>query len=295
MKSFDYSAPRTVAEAVSLLAEKGDRARVLAGGTDLLVQVREGRRELDLLVDVKHVPEVNELTFDPTQGLRLGAAVPCYRIYEHAEVVRRYRALNDAASLVGGIQIQSRASVGGNLCNASPAADTIPALIAHEAVCVIAGPQGQRRVPVEQFCTAPGRTVLARGEFLLQLQLPPPKPGTGAAYLRFIPRNEMDIAVVGVGVSLVLSDDRSRCVAARIALAAVAPTPLLVPEAGAAMLGGGLSDALIDQAAARAQAAARPISDMRGDADYRRHLVGVLTKRALREAIGRVPRPEGRS
>src|SRR5207244_13120881 len=138
MKAFDYAAPKSVAEAVGLLAGTGDRARVLAGGTDILVQVREGRRDLDLLVDVKNVPEVNELTFDPRHGLRIGAAVPCYRIYEHADVARAYPGLIDAVSLVGGIQIQSRASLGGNLCNASPAADTIPPLIVHEAVCTVA-------------------------------------------------------------------------------------------------------------------------------------------------------------
>ena len=144
MKAIDYAAPKTVSEAAALLADKGDRARVLAGGTDIIVQVRENRRDLDLLVDVKNVPEVNELSYDAKRGLRLGAAVPCYRIYEHAQIPRLYPALNDSASLVGGIQIQSRASVGGNLCNASPAADTIPALIALEAVCVIAGPEGTR-------------------------------------------------------------------------------------------------------------------------------------------------------
>jgi CO/xanthine dehydrogenase FAD-binding subunit len=287
LKAIDYAAPKTIAEAVALLAEKGDRARVLAGGTDIIVQVREGRRDLDLLVDAKYILELNELTYDPRQGLRIGAAVPCYRIYEHADIARAYPGLIDAVALIGGIQIQSRASVGGNLCNASPAADTIPALIAHETVCVIAGPQGTREVPVEKFCTAPGRTVLTRGEFLVSLHIPPPRPRWGAAYLRFIPRNEMDIAVVGAGVAVTLDEGRSRCTGARIALAAVAPTPLLVPEAGAALVDGPLSDTLIERAAERARAAARPISDMRGDADYRRHLVGVLTKRALQAAVAR--------
>ncbi len=285
MKAIDYAAPRTVAEAVALLKERGDRARVLAGGTDVIVQVREHRRDLDVLVDVKRIPEVNELSYDPRQGLRLGAAVPCYRIYEDAAVAKAYPGLIDAVSLVGGIQIQNRASVGGNLCNSSPAADTIPALIAHGAVCVIAGPEGTRELPVEQFCTGPGRNALGRGELLLSLRLPAPPRHFGAAYLRFIPRNEMDIAVVGAGVAVTL--DGGRCTAARVALAAVAPTPLLVPEASAALVDGALSDSLIDKAAALARAAARPISDMRGDADYRRHLVGVLVKRALKTAIER--------
>src|SRR5262249_42879576 len=157
---------------------------------DILVQVREDRRDVDLLVDVKNVPEANELAYDPRTGLRIGAAVPCYRIYEDAAIGKAYLGLVDAASLIGGIQIQSRASLGGNLCNASPAADTIPALIAHEAVCTIAGPEGTRSVPVEKFCTGPGRTVLGRGEFLVGFRLPPPPKNTGTFYLRFIPRNE---------------------------------------------------------------------------------------------------------
>src|SRR5262245_7834743 len=293
MKAFDYAAPKSVAEAVGLLAGKGDRARVLAGGTDILVQVREGRRDLDLLVDVKHIPEVNGLSYDPGRGAWVGAAVPCYRIAGHAGLARAYPGLIDGASLVGGVQIQSRASVGGNLCNASPAADTIPPLIALEAVCVIAGPGGTRELPVEQFCTGPGRTALGRGEFLVGLRLPPPRPRSGAHYQRFIPRNEMDIAVVGVGAAVTLDESGQRCTSARVALAAVAPTPLLVAEAGAALVDGPVSDALLDRAAALARAAARPISDMRGDADYRRHLVGVLVKRTLQRAIERA-RGDGR-
>jgi len=287
LKDIDYAAPRTVAEAVSLFAERGDRARALAGGTDIIVQVRENRRDVDLLVDLKQIAEVNELGYDPARGLRLGAAVPCYRVYEHPDIPRVYPGLNDAALLIGGIQIQSRASVGGNLCNASPAADSIPALIAHEAVAVMAGREGSREVAVEKFCTGPGRTVLGRGEFLVALRLPPPRPRTGSFYLRFIPRNEMDIAVVGVGVAVTLNDAKTHCIAARIALGAVAPTPLLVAEAGAALVDGALTDEHLTKAATLAQAAARPISDMRGDADYRRHLVGVLTRRALRGAIDR--------
>jgi carbon-monoxide dehydrogenase medium subunit len=285
MTAFEYVAPRTLAEVVAVLAEKGDRARLLAGGTDILVQLREGRRHADWVVDVKHVPDVNELTWNEASGLHIGAAVPCYRVVEQSQVARAYPGLVDAVSLIGGVQIQSRATIGGNLCNASPAADTIPALIAACAMCQIAGPQGSRALPVEQFCTAPGKTALLRGEMLVSLHLPAPKPHTGSAYLRFIPRNEMDIAVVGAGVAIVL--DGGRCTEARIALAAVAPTPILVAEAGAALVGTGVGEEDIARAASLAQAAARPISDMRGDADYRRHLVGVLVKRALRMAVDR--------
>ena len=287
MKDLDYAAPKTIAEAIALLNKHTDKAKILAGGTDVIVQLREHRRDADVLVDIKRIPEVNELTCDAKKGLVIGAAVPCYRIYEHKDIVKLYAGLIDAASLIGGIQIQSRASLGGNLCNASPAADSIPPMIALEGMCVIAGPSGTRELPVEKFCTAPGKTALGQGEFLVSIKFPPPKPNSGAAYLRFIPRNEMDIAVAGAGVSVVLDAAKSKCTSARIALAAVAPTPLLVPDAGATLVNGTLNDALIARAAAAAQAAAKPISDMRGDADYRRHLVGVLVKRALTIAVER--------
>ncbi|HWY88354.1 MAG TPA: xanthine dehydrogenase family protein subunit M [Gemmataceae bacterium] len=287
MKAIDYAAPRTVADACALLQDRGDKACCLAGGTDIIVQLREHRRDVDVLVDIKQIPEVNTLTFSVKDGLRIGAAVPCYRIYENQEIAKAYPGLIDAVSLVGGIQIQSRASLGGNLCNSSPAGDTIPALIALEAVCVIAGPKGTREVPVEKFCTGPGKNVLERGEFLVSLRLPPPRPHTGAAYLRFIPRNEMDIAVAGAGVAVTLDDKKARCTAARVALAAVAPTPLLVADAGAALVETDLAEDAIAKAASLAQAAARPITDMRGEADYRRHLVGVLVGRVLRIAVQR--------
>ncbi len=287
MQAFDYVLARSVEQAVSLLSRDGDGAHVLSGGTDLLVQLREGRRRAALLVDVKPIPEVNVLSYDPLQGLKLGAAVPCYRICDHPAVAAAYPGLIDAVSLIGSIQIQGRASVGGNLCNASPAADTIPALIVHQAVCVIAGPDGRREVPAEDFCTAPGQTVLQKGEFLVALRLPPPKPGFGAHYLRFTPRNEMDIAVVGVGASVLLDPSGMSFESARIALGAVAPTPLSVPEAGAALAGRKVSDEAIEEAARIAQAAARPISDVRGTVAQRSHLAAVLTRRALRKAIER--------
>ncbi|HAJ36381.1 MAG TPA: carbon monoxide dehydrogenase [Chloroflexi bacterium] len=287
MQPFRYIRAQNVEHAATLLQQQDGRARILAGGTDLIVALRERRIAAELLIDIKGVPEVDELTYDAHDGLRLGAAVPCHRIYRHADVLRHYPGIVDAASLIGGVQIQGRASLGGNLCNASPAADSIPALIVHSAICDIALPQTRRRVPVEEFCVAPGKTVLARGEFLASLHLPPPPPGFGAAYLRFIPRNEMDIAVVGVGASVQLDADRRHIVAARIALGAVAPTPLFVPEAGAALLGAAPDDAVFARAAELAQAAARPITDMRGTAEFRRHLVGVLTRRALAKAVER--------
>lgn len=287
MQQFRYIRAHNVEHAATLLLQHDGRARILAGGTDLIVALRERRLETELVIDIKGIPEVSELSFDPAEGLRIGASVPCHRIYNDDTTVAKYPGLIDAASLIGGIQIQGRASLGGNVCNASPAADSIPALIVHGAICDIALPQTRRRVPVEEFCIAPGKTVLARGEFLASLHLPPPAPGFGAAYLRFIPRNEMDIAVVGVGASVQLDESRQRIVSARIALGAVAPTPLFVPEAGDALAGAEPGDDAFARAAAIAQNAAHPISDMRGTAEYRRHLVGVLTRRALATAVER--------
>ncbi len=287
MQAIDYASAQTVDEAVSLLKGKGDQARVLSGGTDIIVQVRENRRSLKLLVDVKQIPEVNQLSYHPTEGLHLGAAVPCYTIYEDKTVVQKYPGLIDAVSLIGGIQIQARATVGGNLCNASPAADGIPPLIVLNALCVITGPNGTREVPAEEFCTAPGQTVLKDGELLLSFKIPPPQENSGAFYLRFIPRNEMDIAVVGAGASVVLDDAGTSFVSAKVALAAVAPTPLLVEEAGELLSGSQVSDEIIASAAQAAEAASRPISDMRGTVAQRRHLVGVLTRRAINGAIQR--------
>jgi CO/xanthine dehydrogenase FAD-binding subunit len=287
LQAFDYIQATSEVEVVSLLSRDGDPARILSGGTDLLVQLREGRRQAKLLVDIKQVPEANELAYDPVGGLRLGAAVPCYCIGRDPTVARIYPGLVDAVSLIGGTQIQGRASLGGNLCNASPAADSIPALIVHHAICIIAGPGGRRQVPVQDFCTAPGQTILQRGEFLVALHVPPPAPRFGAAYLRFIPRNEMDIAVVGAGASVVLDESLTTFVSARIALGAVAPTPLWVPEAGEYLAGRRISAETMAEAARIAQAATRPISDMRGTAAQRKHLAAVLTRRALEKAVER--------
>ena len=270
MKWFDYAAPASLADALALVAAH-PRALLLAGGTDLLPQLRSGRKSTDFVIDLKKIPELNQATFDPTGGFTLGAAVPCYRLYDHP-------ALGEVAAIIGGTQIQGRASIGGNLCNASPSADSVPLLIALGAVARIAGPQGEREIPVEEFSLRPG-------ELLVSLHLPPGPPHSGAHYLRFIPRNEMDIAVVGAGVSVALEDGHFR--SARIALAAVAPRPLYVPEAGDALAGQPVTAANIARAAGIAQAAARPITDMRGTAEYRRHLCGVLTRRALEAAVAK--------
>ena len=288
MKWIDFTSAKTVEEAVGLLAEKKGKARVLAGGTDLLVLLRTNPARVgdpDLVVDVKDIPELNEITYDPQAGLTLGAAAPCYKIYSNADVAKAYPGLIDFASLIGGIQIQGRASIGGNVCNATPSADSIPGLIALEATCKITGPKGTREVPIEDFCTGPSRTVLQPDELLVSLHLPPPVPNSGARYIRFIPRNEMDIAVAGAGVSVVL--DNGKFKSARVALASVAPTPLFVKEAGDALAGKPVNEESVKTAAGIARDAAKPISDMRGTIDFRTHLCEVLTRRALHTAIER--------
>lgn len=277
MKPFDYLAPATLDEALHALAGNQD-ARVLAGGTDLLVQLKTGRRETSLVVDVKRIPELTAIRMEEG-GLRLGAAAPCIRVAAHPDVVAHYPSLVELASLIGGTAIQGRASIGGNLCNAAPSADAVPLLIALSAVARVAGPGGMREIPVEEFCVAPGKNAMGAGEFLVDLFIPKPAAGFRAHYLRFIPRNEMDIAVVGVGVSATVAD--GKITAARLALAAVAPTPLFVREVTDALVGQAPTAELIAKAAAIAEAAAKPISDMRAPADYRRHLCGVLSRRAL--------------
>jgi carbon-monoxide dehydrogenase medium subunit len=287
VKDFEYQAATTIDEAVSLLAARGERAKVLTGGTDLIVQLREGLREADLVVDVKRIAELMQMAFDPARGLQLGAAVPCHRIYEDRAVAAAYPALVDAARIIGGWQIQSRASIGGNLCNSSPAADSIPVLIAYDVACQIAGPQGRRSVPARQFCTAPGRNVLARGELLAALEFPAPSPHSAAAYERFIPRNEMDIAVAGAASWVQLSPSGDTILSARVALAAVAPTPLFAEAVSAWLAGKPAKTETFAEAGRLARDAARPISDKRGTAEYRRHVVGVLVARTLATAVDR--------
>ena len=287
MQAFEYAAPESAEEVIKLLAGKNGDARILAGGTDLIVQLREGRRKAKLVVDIKNISEFTNITFDSTRGLRIGAAASCSLICNDENVNTNYPGLVDGIHLIGGVQIQSRASVGGNLCNASPAADSIPALIVHEAVCNITGPNGSRTMPVEAFCVAPGKNALEAGEFLSSIDVPVQQKNSGAHYLRFIPRNEMDIAVVGAGASVVLDDDKTHFVSVRIALGAVAPTPLLASAAGDFLSGKAITRENVKEAARMAQEIAKPITDLRGTAEHRKHLVAVLVERTLDKAIER--------
>ena len=289
MSSMEYHAPTTVAEASKLLGAV-DNSRVLAGGTDLLVQMRGGQVQPACIVDIKALPGIADVVLTE-QGLTLGAAAPAQSITERDDIKAIYPGLVEAIDLIGSTQVQGRCSVGGNLCNASPAADTVPALIVNGAQCTIAGPAGERQVAVESFNTGPGQNCMSADEFLISLFVPAPAPHTADAYLRFIPRTEMDIAVVGAGVSVTL-DENGSCIAARVAIGAVAPTALLVAEAAAALVGTQLDDVALAAAATAVSAAARPISDKRGSADYRRKVVGVMTRRAASLAKDRALNPD---
>jgi xanthine dehydrogenase FAD-binding subunit len=285
LQKLHYVRASTVPEAVSFLQQGGETARVLAGGTDVIAQARERRRKVELLVDIKRIPETQQIEYDANKGLTIGASVPCYQIYAHETVRKLYPALVDSTSVIGGTAIQGRASLGGNLCNSSPAADSVPAMIVLEGVANVAGPNGERSVPIEEFCTGPGRNVLAVGEFVVSIHLPPPRPNSGAAWERFIPRNEMDIAVANAASHLVFEGNNVSW--ARVAIGAVAPTPLLITEAADVLVGKPLTDETIAAAGAAAKASARPIDDMRGSIKQRKHLASVLVERTLRKAAER--------
>ncbi len=285
MQALKVVRPTTIQEAIEHLNNGGDSARPLAGGTDVIVLARMRRQKIDLLVDIKQIPELMAIEWKPGSGLMIGAATPCYQIYGDANIREQYPAIIDSASLIGGTGIQGRASFGGNLCNSSPSADAIPTQIVLEATANIIGPNGERSVPVEDFCTGPGLNVLQQGEFLVSLSFPEPEPGSGARFLRFIPRNEMDIAVCNVASAVKMDGDTVRW--ARISLGAVAPTPLLVQSAADALIGNALTDETIAAAAEAAKAAASPIDDMRGSIKQRKHLSAVLTTRTLKQAAAR--------
>ena len=291
MKDFQYLAPHKLDEAAILMAEHAGSAQLLAGGTDLLIFMRDGRKSPDVIIDAKKIPELTRVQLDADQ-LTIGAAVSCRTIWEHPEIAERFPALTDAATLIGGIQIQGRATFGGNLCNAAPSADTVPPVIVYGAIAHIISARGERDVPVEEICTGPGRTSLAPDEILVSLSIPAPPANSGAAFLRFIPRNEMDIAVANAAARVDLDEAGATFKSARIAIGAVAPTPLFVEAAGAALSGKPVNDASISDAAKIARDASTPINDMRGTIEHRKQLVEVLTTRALRRAIARAGKEE---
>ena len=281
MGAFAYKAPTTVDEALATLAHEtsaGNRTQILAGGTDVMVQMRSTDKGPRTFVDVKHVAEANALRIGADEVF-IGAAIASAVLNENDELKSILPGLIEAADLIGSTQIQGRATIGGNLCNSSPAGDTIPALIACGAVCVVASPGGNREVSTEEFVTGVGTNILEPTEFLVGLGIPRPKGRTRDAYLRFIPRTEMDIAVCGAGVALTL-DESGICTAAKVCIGAVAITALVVPDAAAALVGTKVDDAALAAAADASSAMAKPITDKRGTVEYRKKVVGVLTKRA---------------
>jgi CO/xanthine dehydrogenase FAD-binding subunit len=288
VREFIFAAPQSVQEAVELLARANGEARPLAGGTDLIAQMKENRKSPGVVVDVKKIPNLNELSWDAQNGLRIGAAVSCSRISLFAPVRERYPALAEACALVGSVQIQNRAALGGNFCNAAPSADAVPPVLSYGGKLLIAGVNGRREIAAEDFFVSPGQTVLGQDELLVQIIIPTPPSPSGAAYLRFIPREEMDIAIVGVGAFVQLTADRTRCEQARLTLAAVAPTPLRAREAEAFLCGKPLDQATMSQAGELAAKAAKPISDVRSSAAYRVEMVKVLTRRTLQKALERM-------
>lgn len=278
MPSPAYHAPETVAQAIALLA--GDPgAMPLAGGTDLIVQMRSGRTAPSAIVDIKRIAGMIGVRRHQG-GFAIGAATPCTALKGDKALSAAWPGVVEAANLIGSVQVRNRATMAGNLCNASPAADSVPALIAAGATCLIAGPDGEHEIAVEDLPQGPGLTALAPGEFVVEIRLPPRPEGGGDAYLRAIPRTEMDIAVVGAGAALVLDADGT-CISARVALGAVAPTALLVKEAGAALAGTRLDDMALERMAEAVRAACRPIDDKRGSIEYRIHMAGILAARAV--------------
>jgi len=279
MRRFDLVLPNSLEDCVKILAERGDRAKLLAGGTDLLPQMKNGVIKPALVVDLSGVARVRQIHGGNGQGLRIGAAVTARELEVSPAVRGAYLAIAESAALVGSLQVRNLATVGGNLCNAAPSADMAPPLVTLEAEAVIAGPKGERRVPMAQFFTGVRKTVLAPNEMLVELAVPSPGAHSGGQYLRHTPRRELDIAVVGVASQLTL--ENGRCVKARIALASVAPTPVRATAAERALEGQTVTPELIERAAGLAVDVAQPISDQRGSIEFRRHLVRVLTRRTL--------------
>jgi CO/xanthine dehydrogenase FAD-binding subunit len=285
MPSLSFTSPKTIDEAIRALAGASGLAKPLAGGTDLLVQLRSGRIRPDLIVDTKGIPELIGIR-EENAAFVVGASTPGVMLSEHGALTHAWPGIVEGVDLIGSQQIQGRASLAGNLCNASPAADSVPAMITARVTAVIAGPNGRREAPVEAIVTGPGQTSLGKGEFIVEFRIPKPRPKQSDAYLRFIPRTEMDIAVVGCAVNVTL-DASGVCTDARVSLGAVAPTQLVVDEAAQALIGHRLDDDTLSKLDAAAGRACKPINDKRGTIEYRIKVAGVLARRAAAIAFER--------
>jgi len=287
LKWIDYSSPETLSEALGLLNSYQKDAGILAGGTDLIVKMRANRVNPTQVIDIKAIPELNQININSNNDLTIGSAIPCYKIYNNSEIMNLRPELKDSASIIGGTQIQGRASLGGNICNAAPSADSVPLLIALGTTCNVQSINGERTIPLENLFSGPGQTVLEPNELLISITIPKKSNLSGANYIRFIPRNEMDIAVVGTGVSVIISDDKKKFESVRVSLASVGPTPIFVDGIDKEISGQEINDESIRVVSNIAKNASKPISDMRGTAEFRQHLCEVLTRRALITSIER--------
>jgi carbon-monoxide dehydrogenase medium subunit len=283
MQLFEYAQPDTLEQAIALLEAGSGHACVMAGGTDLLVQMKEHVRQPARVVDIKRIPGMDDFSYDPQQGLRLGALVTTRAVETSPLTRRHYASLCRAATDFASVQVRNRATIVGNLCRASPSADTLPPLIADRATLLVQGPAGSRRVSLEDFCIGPGRTALHAGEIVTHVLVPPPPPHTGKVYLKHGRRAQMELATVGVAVTLTLRN--GRCEDIGIVLAAVAPTPLRARQAEALLRGQPVSGGLVAAAARAAAEECRPIADVRAIAEYRREMVRVLAHRAIQQAM----------
>ena len=288
MHRFDYYTPATVAEAVELLSTKGDGGKVLAGGTDLMPQMKERGRHPKYIVSIKNIEELRSVSYSASDGLTVGAGMRMTALQREASVKSNYDVIVQGAELIGSLQTQNLATIGGNVCNAAPSADAVPAFVILDAQAMIAGPNGSRTVPLTEVITGPGMTSLAPNEMLTSLSVASPLPRSAGAYLRHVPRKELDIAVAGVGVYIQLDEAKERVTHARVCLASVAPIPMRAEQAEAALMGQAVTPELIEQAGQVAAGESRPISDQRGSAAFRRQLVKALTVKTLTDAVNRI-------
>jgi len=284
---FNYLEPKSIEETVSLLVKYDGKAKVIAGGTDLLVQIRNKAIKPEYLIDIGGIPELDYINYDEKQGLSIGALTPIRALERSAELGQRYPVISQAASQLGSVAIRNMGTIGGNLCNAAPSAETAPALIGLSAKTRIVGPDGERVVPLEEFFTGPGSTVLNTGELLVEIQVPVPLSNTKGAYLKHSIRGTVDLAIVGIAAIITLELKGEVCKDIKIVLGAVAPTPMRARKAENVLRGKRIEEALIDRSAQVASGEARPISDVRASADYRKEMVKVFTRRAVKEAIAK--------
>jgi CO/xanthine dehydrogenase FAD-binding subunit len=281
---FEYKKPGSLRETVRLLKKKNGTVKILAGGTDLVLQIKQGQISPSLLLDVKDLPELNELKWNKNSGLRIGAAVPLSRLLEYKVVSKRFNILTQACSVIGSTQIRNRGTIGGNICNAAPSADSAPALLCLDAIAIIASDRGTHQVNLNNFFVGPGKTCIKNGELLVSIEIPTPPARSAGCYIRHTTREEMDIAVAGVGSFIILSPRSKIPKEVRIALGSVAPTPMRVHKAETLLIGKPVTEKAIEKVAEKAAEEARPISDIRASAEYRRELVKVLTRRTLRKS-----------